>query len=91
MDNYLDIEVTCAQSFNHVQLFVTPYTVTCQAPLSWNFLGKNTGMGYHSLPQDREYKERKKKNISCIFFLINLYLYELYFGSSLGISYLTTG
>ena len=26
---------------------VTPWTVACQAPLSWNFPGKNTGMDCH--------------------------------------------
>ena len=31
--------------------FVTPWTVAHQAPLSWDFLGKNTGMGRHSLLQ----------------------------------------
>ena len=29
--------------------FETPWTVTCQAPLS---MGKNTGMGCHSLLQE---------------------------------------
>ena len=28
-----------------------PGTIACQAPLSWDFLGKNTGVGCHSLPQ----------------------------------------
>ena len=27
------IEGTCAKSFSHVQLFVTPWTVACQVPL----------------------------------------------------------
>ena len=28
----------CAQSLSHVQLFVTPWTVACQAPLSTQIL-----------------------------------------------------
>ena len=33
------------------RLFVTPWTVACQAPLPTGFLGKNTGVGCHFLPQ----------------------------------------
>ena len=36
---------------SHVWLFVTPWTVACQALLSMNFPGKNTGVGSHSLLQ----------------------------------------
>ena len=37
---------------SHVRLFVTPWTVACQAPLSMEFSpGKNTGMGCHFLLQ----------------------------------------
>ena len=36
---------------SHVHLFVTPRTVACQALYPWNFLGKNTGVGSHFLPQ----------------------------------------
>ena len=31
--------------------FVTPWTIACQAPLSMDFPGKNTGMDCHFLPQ----------------------------------------
>ena len=31
------IEVSKVKSLNHVQLFVTPWTVACQAPLSMGF------------------------------------------------------
>ena len=34
-----------------VWLFVTLWTITCQAPLSMGFFIKNTGMGCHFLPQ----------------------------------------
>ena len=37
--------------FSHVWLFVTPWTVTHQAPLFMGFPGKNTGVGCHFLPQ----------------------------------------
>ena len=30
---------------------VNPWTVACQAPLSWDFSGKNIGMGCHFLLQ----------------------------------------
>ena len=35
----------------HVQLFATPQTIACQAPLSWDYPGKNTGVGCHFLLQ----------------------------------------
>ena len=34
-----------AQSLSYVQLFVTPWTVVLQAPLSTGILSKNTGVG----------------------------------------------
>ena len=37
--------------FSCVQLFVTPCTAACQAPLSMGFSSKNTGMGCHALLQ----------------------------------------
>ena len=37
--------------FNCVQLFVTPWAVALQAPLSMEFSGKNTALGCHSLLQ----------------------------------------
>ena len=36
---------------NHVWLFATPWAVVRQAPRSWNFPGKNTGVGCHFLLQ----------------------------------------
>ena len=37
-----------AYSLSHVRLFATPWTVSCQAPLSMRFFsGKNTGVGWH--------------------------------------------
>ena len=37
--------------FSHVQLFVTLWTVTRQAPVSMDSPGKNTGVGYRALLQ----------------------------------------
>ena len=34
---------------SRVQLFYDPWTVAHQAPLSMDFTGKNTGVGYHLL------------------------------------------
>jgi len=36
---------------SHVWLFATRWTRACQSPLSWNFPGKNTGVGCHFLLQ----------------------------------------
>ena len=41
----------CAQLLSCVQLFVTPWAVALQAPLSMEFSGKNTAVGCHSLLQ----------------------------------------
>ena len=48
VDDESEVEVLIAQ------LYLTlyhPMAVTHQAPLPWNFLGKNTGVGSHSLLQ----------------------------------------
>ena len=39
------------KSLSGVRLFVTPWTVAYQAPLSWDFPGKSTGVGCHCLLQ----------------------------------------
>ena len=36
---------------SHVRLFATPWTVAYQAPPSWDFPGKSTGVGCHCLLQ----------------------------------------
>ena len=38
-----------AQPLSHVQLFVTPWTVACQALLSMGFPSKNAGVDCHFL------------------------------------------
>ena len=45
------LHILCAQLLSCVRLFVTPWTVALQAPLSMNFPGKNTGVGCHFLLQ----------------------------------------
>ena len=41
----------CVHALSHVRLFVAPCTVASQAPLPWNFPGKNTRAGCYSLLQ----------------------------------------
>ena len=41
----------CVQSFSHVQLFATPWTVARQLLCLWNFQGKNPGAGCHFILQ----------------------------------------
>ena len=43
--------VCVCQLCSCVLLFATPWTVACQAPLSWDSPGKNTGVGCHFLLQ----------------------------------------
>ena len=38
--------------YSHVQLFVTPWNIAHQAPVSMKFSSKNTGVGSHFLPQE---------------------------------------
>ena len=45
MYSLVSIQFVCVLS--HVQLFATPWIVTCQALCPWNFLGKTTGAGCH--------------------------------------------
>ena len=40
-----------AYVLSHVWLFVTPWTIACRLLYSWNFPGKNTGVGCHFLFQ----------------------------------------
>ena len=40
------------KSFSHVQVFVTPWTVAYQAPLSMEFSRQETGVGCHFLLQE---------------------------------------
>ena len=50
---------------SHVWLFATPCTVSCQPFCSWNFPGKNTRMGYHSLLQGI-FPPRDWIRVSCV-------------------------
>ena len=40
-----------SQSLSYVQFFASPWTAACQAPRSWDFPAKNTGVGCHFLLQ----------------------------------------
>ena len=46
---HIYIERKTVKSFSHVQLFVNPLTVACQAPQSMEFSTKDTGVGCHFL------------------------------------------
>ena len=48
---HLSCTVSGAKSLSHVWLFATLWTVACQALCSWDFPGKNTGVGCHFLLQ----------------------------------------
>ena len=49
---YWDVIDICVYVLKHVQLFVTPWTVESSRLLcSWDFLGKNIGVGCHFLLQ----------------------------------------
>ena len=45
------VHVCLLRRFSHVRLFVTLRTVACQAPLSMDSPGKNTGAGCHAFLQ----------------------------------------
>ena len=47
----------CVQSFSHVQLFVTPWTVACHAPLSMEFSRQECWSGL-PFPPPRDLPER---------------------------------
>ena len=47
-----NVYVRYAQLHSHVRLFLTPWTVARQTPLSMVIPGKNTRVGYHALLQD---------------------------------------
>ena len=50
-DIEFEVLVMFVELLDHVQLFVTLWTVACQGPHPWNSPGKNTGVGCHSLLQ----------------------------------------
>ena len=51
---------------SHVRLFVTPWTVACQAPLSVDSPGKNPGVGCHALLQGGSSRPSGWTLISCV-------------------------
>ena len=48
-DIEFEVLVMFVELLDHVQLFVTLWTVACQGPHPWNSPGKNTGVGCHFL------------------------------------------
>ena len=52
----------------HVQLFATPWTVACQAPLSMQFFfpGKNTEVGCHFLLQEIFSTQGSNRDLWCL-------------------------
>ena len=50
LSNWTQMKVK-VKSLSCVPLFQTPWTISYQAPLSWNFSGKSTGVGCHFLLQ----------------------------------------
>ena len=50
----ITIAIVVVWSLSSVQLFVTPWNVVHQSPLSMDFPGNNTGVGCHFLLQVRE-------------------------------------
>ena len=67
--------IIIVQSLSCVQIFSDPWTVACQAPLSWNFPGKNTRVGCHVLLQEEYY------SITIYAIYNNIYSYDLPFFS----------
>ena len=65
------------QRFSHVCLLVSLWTLACQAPLSMDSSGKNTGVGCHCLPkwqvcsQDQPEKPNKRSTGQTCFSAIN--------------------
>ena len=51
VDGDMTVKAMHVCTLSHVQLFATRQTVACQAPLSWDYPGKNTGVGCHFLLQ----------------------------------------
>ena len=51
---------------SHVWLFVTQWTVTCQAPLSWDFPGKSTRVDCHFLLQGLFLTQGSNPRLLCL-------------------------
>ena len=53
--HFLEIDIryitVCPQLLSHVGPFATPWSIICQAPRLWKFLGRNTGVRCHFLLQ----------------------------------------
>ena len=58
--------VAVVQSLSRVPLFVTPWTVARQAPLSMGSPGKNTGVGCHFLLRCMKVESESEVTQSCL-------------------------
>ena len=76
----------CVLSRWGVRLFVTLWTVACQAPLSMRFSGKNTGVGCHFLLQGIFPSQE-----SSLYFLCLLHCKQILYLLSHGVSSLSIG
>ena len=68
---YTYIRAYVLHCFSYVWLFATLWTVAHQAPLSMEFLGKNTGMGYHALLQGLFPSQRPNSRLLCLLHLLH--------------------
>ena len=67
MQPSISCDVLCkVKLLSCAQLFVTPRTVAPQAPPSWDFPGKNTGMGCHFLLPSGDLPNPGIKGVSSI-------------------------
>ena len=62
------MHVCVAQSLSHVQLFMTSCTIACQVPLSWDFPGKNTGVGCHFPLQGIFPTQESNPSLQCLLY-----------------------
>ena len=64
--SYLTSSLCCAQSLSYVQLFVIPWTVACQAPLSMGILQAGI-LEWVAMPSSRGSSQpRYQTQVSCI-------------------------
>ena len=67
----------CAQSLSCVQLFATPQTIAVILLCLWDFSGKNTGVGCHSLLQSIILTQGSNPHLLCLLLRKQQILYLL--------------
>ena len=74
-------DCVCAQSLSHVQLFATPWTVTCQAPLSVEFSRQGYWNGVPFPSPSEDYKVRclilLYRTSFLLFFILYVFFIEI--------------